>query len=112
MKMLQDIARDALSTGRGRALSALFVLVMGSAFMAVMAKPVQADWAFWGSMTFKDRELDAAYKLPTAGYDVRVYEFTPKGNPGVSCVMPFAEKAGAIGIQCFEKGPAARGGAK
>lgn len=112
MKSLHEIARDTVSTRRGRTASALFVLIMGGAFVAAMAKPVQADWAFWGSMAFKDRELDAAYKLPTAGYDVRVYEFTPKGNPGVSCVMPFAEKAGAVGIQCFEKGTAARGGSQ
>lgn len=71
-----------------------------------MAKPAEADWSFWGSMSFEQHQLDAAYKLPTAGYDVRVYEFTPKGNPNLTCVMPFAEKAGAAGLQCFEKATA------
>ena len=42
------------------------------------------------------------YKLEAYGFDLRVYEWSPKGNPNIVCVTAFSEK-GPIGLQCFEK---------
>lgn len=41
------------------------------------------------------------YKLEAYGFDLRVYEWHPKGNPNVTCITAFSEK-GPIGLQCFE----------
>ena len=41
------------------------------------------------------------YKLEAYGFDLRIYEWNPKGNPNVTCITGFSE-VGSIGIQCFE----------
>lgn len=48
-----------------------------------------------------DTKQSEKYKLEAYGYDLRVYEWTPKGNPDVTCITAFSEK-GPVGLQCFE----------
>lgn len=48
-----------------------------------------------------DTKKSDKYKLEAYGFDLRVYEWTPKGNPDVTCITAFGEK-GPVGLQCFE----------
>ena len=48
-----------------------------------------------------DTKESDKYKLESYGYDLRVYEWTPKGNPNVTCITAFS-KTGPVGLQCFE----------
>lgn len=41
------------------------------------------------------------YKLDAYGFDLRIYEWHPDGNPDITCITGFGEK-GSIGLQCFE----------
>lgn len=43
------------------------------------------------------------YELDTWGYNSEVYEFTPKSNPGYTCVMLMLDNGRAVGFQCFAK---------
>jgi hypothetical protein len=40
------------------------------------------------------------YKVETYGFDLRVYEWSPEGNPNITCITAFGE-TGAVGFQCF-----------
>lgn len=78
-------------------------LIIIAAIMAATAPPAIADgWAWIGGQTFPEKKPEAAYRLKTAGWDTRVYEWTPEGAPGHVCVAQFAEK-GPVGMQCFPK---------
>lgn len=41
-----------------------------------------------------------AYKLETYGYNVRVYEWTPKDNPNMRCVF-VAGETNSTGVACY-----------
>jgi hypothetical protein len=76
---------------------ALTALVL-SAFTATSAS---AGWL--DSVATKDWETKKSdkYKLEAYGFDLRVYEWNPRGNSNVTCITAFSEK-GPIGLQCFE----------
>ena len=44
---------------------------------------------------------DATTRIESAGWDMRVYEFTPKTAPHMQCVFVAGNKKG--GIACFPK---------
>ncbi len=50
--------------------------------------------------TWKSVEPTAAYKLETYGYNVRVYEWTPKDNPNMRCVF-VAGETNSTGVACY-----------
>lgn len=53
-----------------------------------------------------DVEPTTKYKLKTYGFDVRVYEWTPKDNPDMRCVF-VAGETNSTGVACY---PAKQGG--
>jgi hypothetical protein len=76
-----------------------------ASILAILAFPVFAQdgsWLFGQSL--EDRKNDSAYQMETAGWDVRVYEFTPEANSKYTCIMAFASK-GPVGFQCIPKAP-------
>lgn len=57
-------------------------------------------------MTMEEKKPNSAYTVDTNGFNPRVYEFTPKGNPGYICVYTFisGDKGAAnTALQCFPK---------
>lgn len=48
------------------------------------------------------KSVTAKYKLDTYGYDVRVYEWTPKDNKNVTCVF-VAGNENSSGVACYDK---------
>ncbi|MDI3325657.1 hypothetical protein QKW35_14860 [Pontibacterium granulatum] len=50
--------------------------------------------------TWDSVEPTAAYKLETYGYNVRVYEWTPKDNPNTRCVF-VAGETNSTGVACY-----------
>ena len=73
---------------------ALFLL-----FMTIHAQAM--TWSQVKSWMNKTVEPDVKYNLETAGYNVRVYEFTPLTDPGATCVMSFTNEK--MGMFCFPK---------
>ena len=73
--------------------------------MATLAATVAttASAGLFDSLATSDWETKKSdnYKLDAYGFDLRVYEWTPKGNPNVTCITAFGEK-GSVGLQCFE----------
>jgi hypothetical protein len=43
------------------------------------------------------------YEIDTWGSNSEVYEFTPKSNSSMSCVMLMLDNGKALGLQCFPK---------
>ena len=43
------------------------------------------------------------YEIDTWGYNSEVYEFTPRSNTSMSCVMLMLDSGKAVGLQCFKK---------
>lgn len=56
-------------------------------------------------MLMEEKKPVAAYTVDTNGFNPRVYEFTPKGNPNYICVYSFisGEKTVNTTMQCFPK---------
>lgn len=52
-----------------------------------------------------EKKPNYAYTVDTNGFNPRVYEFTPKGNPNYICVYSFisGEKGANTAMQCFPK---------
>lgn len=46
---------------------------------------------------------DTHYELDTWGSNSEVYEFTPKGNDGMTCIMFMLDSKNAMGLQCYPK---------
>jgi hypothetical protein len=78
------------------------IALIAMAAALTFAAPANADWSLFEGQSFPEQTLDEKYALPTAGWDVRVYEWTPKGSADTACIMVFAEK-GPVGMQCFAK---------
>ena len=76
-------------------------LLIMAAVAATLATTASAG--LFDSMATSDWETKKSdkYKLEAYGFDLRVYEWTPIGNPNVTCVAAFGEK-GAVGMECFE----------
>lgn len=75
------------------ATAALTALVATTANAGLFSSVATSDW---------DTKQSEKYKLEAYGFDLRVYEWSPKGNPNVVCVTAFGEN-GPVGLQCFEK---------
>lgn len=78
-------------------------IYLAAAIAIVIPTGAMADWAFFTGMTFETVKPDSVYQLDTAGFNTRVYEWTPKSNSDVFCIAQFSDK-GPVGMQCFEKG--------
>lgn len=78
------------------------VVLFCSLLLSTHAAAQSRDWSFWSGMTMDEKEPDAAYQLETAGWNTRVYEWTPETAPHVTCIAQFAD-AGPVGMQCFPK---------
>mgnify|MGYP001154969070 CR=1 FL=1 len=48
-----------------------------------------------------DTKATEKYKIEAYGYDMRIYEWNPEGNPNITCITGFSE-VGSIGLQCFK----------
>ena len=72
--------------------------------LAISLVATQANAGFFDTaMTsgWKDKQPTSKYELETYGYDVRVYEWTPEGNPNVRCVA-VTGKNGSYSVACYE----------
>lgn len=59
----------------------------------------------FGTMAASDwpvKKVSGKYKLETYGYDARAYEWTPKHNKKVSCVL-IAGSSSSTGVACYPK---------
>jgi hypothetical protein len=66
-----------------------------------LTSTVAAAGIFSGAITSGwDSKEAKKYKVETYGFDLRVYEWVPEGNPDITCITAFGE-AGALGLQCF-----------
>ena len=45
----------------------------------------------------------AEYEIDTWGSNSEVYEFTPKTNPNMTCVMVMLDSGNDMGLLCFPK---------
>ena len=43
------------------------------------------------------------YEIDTWGSNSEIYEFTPRSNTGMTCVMFMLDNSKAMGLQCFPK---------
>jgi hypothetical protein len=78
-------------------------IYLAAAIAIAIPTTAMADWSILSGQTFETVEPDSKYQLDTAGWNTRVYEWTPKSNPNVFCIAQFSEK-GPVGMYCFEKG--------
>ena len=52
----------------------------------------------------KEIKPDYTYTIDTAGINPRIYEWTPKSNPNITCIVIFGNSKAAIpAMQCFPK---------
>ena len=70
------------------------LLTATSAHAGLFASVATSGW--------EDKKPDHKYIVETYGYDVRVYEWTPKNNPDVSCVF-VAGNENSSGVACYPK---------
>lgn len=78
-------------------------LAVIAALVFATSEPAQADlWTALKNSSLPKGEATAGYTVPTTGLDVRVFEFTPKANSNITCVMAFGQ-TNPVGLQCFEK---------
>jgi len=48
-------------------------------------------------------EADYEYEIDTWGANSEIYEFTPRSNKSMTCVVFILDSGGAMGLQCFPK---------
>ena len=58
-------------------------------------------WEKISTLNEKTIKPTAVYNVETAGWNIRVVEWTPAGNPNVRCVFGGGSKKG--GISCYQK---------
>ena len=51
---------------------------------------------------WQEKKPDHKYMVETHGFDVRVYEWTPKENKNISCVF-VAGNSNSSGVACYPK---------
>lgn len=51
------------------------------------------------TIALPQQQVDHEYELDTWGTDVDVYEFTPRPNPDISCIIV----SSSIALECFNK---------
>lgn len=84
-------------------LKVIALLTAATACLMVAAAAARADvWTLLKNSSLPSGQTDAAYTLPVSGLDLRVYEFTPKSNPNITCVTAYGRDQPA-GLQCFAK---------
>jgi len=49
----------------------------------------------------KQMHTDATARIESAGWDMRIYEFTPQTNQNIQCVFVTGDRKG--GLYCFQK---------
>ena len=80
-------------------------ILLGVAILSSMIQPNPAEaggiWTMMKNASMDKHELTAAYTLPVAGYDTRVYEWRTVANPNVACTAQFSD-SGPVGMQCFD----------
>ena len=73
------------------------ILLTTSLAFASFTSPFSAPSS--GKLVSADHE----YELDTWGSNSELYEFTPRSNPGMSCIMLMLDNSKAMGLQCFPK---------
>ena len=77
--------------------------IIAAMLFTAVAFPAHADlWAWSKNSRLEPKDAIAAYRVPTLGLDVRVYEWSPKSSPDTVCVMAFGQ-TNPVGLQCFPK---------
>lgn len=79
---------------------ATLAIVLASMFTST----AQAGWV--DSLTTSNwptQKPTTKYKLDSHGWDVRIYEWTPKDNPNVRCVF-VAGNQNSSGVACYDVG--------
>lgn len=84
------------------------LISMGMA-VALMASPLASAGVFStiAGFTMEERKVDAQYTIDAAGFNPRVYEFTPKTDKSKTCVVMFGNSSDdrSTGqLFCFNKG--------
>lgn len=75
------------------------LLIIVATLLAVSS----ASAGVWDSMAtsgWDEKSPTAKYKLDVYGYDVRIYEWTPKDNPNIRCVFA-AGNENSSGVSCY-----------
>lgn len=71
--------------------------------IALSGTAAHADlWTWSKNKKLPANEATSAYKVPTLGLDVRVYEWTPAASPETVCIMAFGQSH-PVGLQCVPK---------
>ena len=75
------------------------IIVLATIFLTNL----NAGFTWSQVMSWKNKtvEPDAQYNIETEGYNVRVYEFTPLTDPGMTCVLLFTNEK--METNCFQK---------
>lgn len=84
-------------------MKAIAILTAAAACLGLAATTADAGlWTMIKNGSLPSGKTDAEYTLPVSGLDLRVYEFTPKANRNVTCVVVYGTDTPA-GLQCFAK---------
>ena len=75
----------------------MLLLISTPVFAGLFSTVATGDWP--------TEQVEVKYKLSTYGYDVRVYEWTPKYNKNVRCVF-VAGNENSSGTACYDVEPA------
>jgi len=78
-------------------------ITLAVAAVLALSTPAQADlWTLLKNNNLNPKDATAAYRVPTEGLDVRVYEWSPVGSPDTVCIMAFGQTH-PVGLQCVPK---------
>jgi hypothetical protein len=70
--------------------------------LSVMAGTAYAGlWEKVTTMGLPTKQPTTTYSVEAAGWNLRVYEWTPEHNPGVSCMFAAGSEKG--GVACYPK---------
>jgi hypothetical protein len=76
-------------------LAGVFLLAMS---ITLLISPQTHAGLFTSAMTSSWDTIDSKYyKLDAYGFDARVYEWTPLGNPNMRCVFVASNKSSGVG---------------
>lgn len=68
----------------------------------ILIEPANAGlWDSMATSNMPTQDSEHRYKVETYGYNVRVYEWTPKDNKNVRCVF-VAGSENSSGVACYE----------
>ena len=73
------------------------------AVLAVFAIVGCGDGVFTTATTNDLMNPDYNYEIDTWGANSEVYEFTPKSDANMTCIMFMLDSGKAMGLQCFPK---------